>query len=160
LLVSQVSARRTLGSSPNIVGLLLSQICRAHRNQVATALDEIRVHVGQDHVVHRLAIDEGITQTGLAEALCVDASTVTKTLLRLERDGLVKRKVDSEDGRISRVYLTSRGRTLVKPVVDIWTTSEKRLIHGLSKAEQAQFRRLLQQVLTNLSATPSPSRGG
>src|SRR5262245_65232897 len=61
------------------VGLLLTQICRAHRNLVASALDEINVHVGQDHFVYRLAIEDGLTQSQLAEALCVDASTVTKT---------------------------------------------------------------------------------
>lgn len=160
-MVSQLSARRRiLGSTTNSVGLLLSQICRAHRNHVAAALDEIRVHVGQDHFVHRLAIDEGITQTALAEALCVDTSTVTKTLLRLERDGLVKRKIDSGDGRVSRVYLTTRGRTLVKPVVDIWANSEKRLMEGLSKTEQAQLRRLLRRVLTNLSSLAPGERGG
>lgn len=133
------------------MGLLLSQICHAHRNLVAAALDEVSIHVGQDHVVFRLAIDEGITQTQLAEALCVDTSTITKTLLRLERDGVVRRKADSGDRRTSRVYLTKRGRTLVKPVVDIWIRAEERLMGGLSETERAVLRRLLVQVLGNLS---------
>lgn len=133
------------------MGLLLTQICRAHRNQVAAALDAISVYVGQDHVVYRLAVDEGITQAQLAEALCVDASTVTKTLLRLERDGVVERRADAEDARVSRVYLAPRGRALVKPVVEIWNQAEERLVKGLSKAERALLRRLLRQVLANLS---------
>jgi DNA-binding MarR family transcriptional regulator len=133
------------------VGLLLSQICRAHRNQVAAALDAISVYVGQDHVVYRLAVDEGITQAQLAEALCVDASTVTKTLIRLERDGVVERRDDAEDARVSRVYLAPKGRALVKPVVAIWNRAEERLMKGLSKAERALLRRLLRQVLANLS---------
>jgi len=133
------------------MGLLLAQICRAHRNLVASALDQISVHVGQDHVVHRLAIEEGITQTRLAEALCVDASTVTKTLVRLERSGVIERRPDSADARISRVYLTALGRSLVNPVADIWRRAEQRLVQNLSEIERALLRRLLMQVLANLS---------
>src|SRR5207245_1929870 len=99
------------------VGLLLAVICRAHRNLVSSALDQISISVGQDHFVYRLAIDEGMTQSQLAEALCVDASTVTKTLGRLERDGVIERRADAADARISHVYLTRHGRTLLKPVI-------------------------------------------
>ena len=133
------------------MGLLLAQICRAHRNLVASALDEIRVHVGQDHFVHRLAIEDGVTQSQLADALCVDASTVTKTLARLERDGVIERTADAGDARVWRVYLTPRGRTLVQPVADIWAQAEQRLVKEMSEAERALLRRLLMQVLANLS---------
>ncbi len=133
------------------IGLLLTQICRAHRNLLASALDDISVHVGQDHFVYRLAIQEGITQAQLAEALCVDASTVTKTLVRLERDGVVERRADAADARIWRVYLTTHGRKLLKPVVKIWAQAERQLVKTLSEVEQVRLRRLLLQVLGNLS---------
>lgn len=133
------------------IGLLLTQICRAHRNLVASALDEISVHVGQDHVLYRLAIDEGMTQSQLAEALCLDASTVTKTLGRLERDGLVERRADRDDARVLRVHLTARGRGLVRPVIEIWDRAEQRLVKNLSEAERLLLRRLLAEVLVNLT---------
>jgi len=60
------------------IGLLLVQICRAHRHLVDVALNRIGVHVGQEHMVYRLAIQEGIAQTQLAQALCIDTSTATK----------------------------------------------------------------------------------
>ena len=133
------------------IGLLLTQICRAHRNLVASALDEISVHVGQDHFLYRLALEDGLTQSQLAEALCVDASTVTKTLVRLERYGLVERRPDATDARVLRVYLTPRGQGLVRSVVDIWTRAEQRLVENLGETERMLLRRLLRQVLTNLA---------
>ncbi len=93
----------------------------------------------------------GVTQSQLADALCVDASTVTKTLARLERDGVVERRPDAGDARVSRVYLTPRGRTLVRPVADVWARAEERLVKEMSEAERALLRRLLMQVLANLS---------
>lgn len=151
MLANQASSTHVARNARGGLGLLLTQVCRAHRNQVAAALDEFSVHIGQDHVVYRLAIEEGITQTRLAEALCVDTSTVTKTLLRLERDGLVERKADGTDARISRVYLTSRGRTLIKPVIEIWRSAEERLTRDMTGAERALLHRLLTRVLANLS---------
>ena len=159
-LVNQVR-RRTLRDSRRAaaaetsveqgVGLLLGLICRAHRNLVSSALDQLNVHVGQDHFVFRLAIDEGMTQSELAEALCLDASTVTKTLLRLERDGVVERTADSADGRLTRVFLTTHGRALVRPVVEVWRQAEERLVRGMTDSERVLLRRLLLQVQANLS---------
>lgn len=138
-------------SSEQGIGLLFVQICRLQRNLVATALDEFHVHVGQEHLVYRLAIEEGVSQSQLAAALCLDASTVTKMLLRLERDGIVERRSDAEDARVSRVYLTSHGRTLVQPVIDIWSHAEARLLQGMTDTEQVLLRRFLRQILDNLS---------
>lgn len=150
-LVNQVPAPSDAPKVTQGIGLLLAQICRSHRNRVATALDQLGIHAGQDHVVYRLAIEEGLTQAGLAQALCVDASTVTKTLARLARDRIIERRPDQGDARVSRVYLTDHGRTLVKPVIDIWTESEERLTKDLNEAERALLRRLLMQVLVNVS---------
>jgi MarR family transcriptional regulator, organic hydroperoxide resistance regulator len=133
------------------IGMLLVQICRAQRNLVAAALDDLHIHVGQEHLVYRLAIEEGVSQAHLADALCLDASTVTKMLLRLERDGVVERRPDADDARVSRVYLTAHGRALVKPVLHLWNEMEERLVQGMSEAERVLLRRLLLQILSNLS---------
>jgi DNA-binding MarR family transcriptional regulator len=130
---------------------LLAQISRAQRNLAAVALDAIHMHVGQENLVYRLAAEEGVSQTQLAGALCLDASTVTKMLLRLERDGIVERRADTEDGRILRVYLTSHGKTLVQPVLDVWRQMEARITQGMSEAELLLLRRLLLHILSNLS---------
>lgn len=133
------------------IGPLLAQICRAQRNLAAAALDAIHMHVGQENLVYRLAAEEGVSQAQLAAVLCLDASTVTKMLLRLERDGVVERRSDAEDARISRVYLTPHGRTLVQPVLDVWRQMEARITQGMSEAELLLLRRLLLQVLSNFS---------
>jgi DNA-binding MarR family transcriptional regulator len=133
------------------VGLLLVQICRSHRNLVSAALDALGMHAGQDYALYQLAVREGIAQAELAEALCVDPSTVAKMLARLERDGLIERRPDVEDARVSRVSLTGRGRDLVQPVLEIWNRTEARLVDGLNETEQVLLRRLLLQVQRNLA---------
>jgi MarR family transcriptional regulator, organic hydroperoxide resistance regulator len=112
---------------------LLVQICRAQRNLAAAALDAIHMHVGQENLVYRLAAEEGVSQAQLAGALCLDASTVTKMLLRLERDGVVERRADAADARILRVHLTPHGKALVGPVLEVWRQMEERITQGISE---------------------------
>ena len=133
------------------IGPLLVQVCRAQRNLAAAALDTLRMHVGQENLVYRLAAEEGVSQAQLAGALCLDASTVTKMLLRLERDGVVERRADAADARIQRVHLTPHGRTLVGPVLSVWRQLEERMTQGMSEAEILLLRRLLLQIQRNLS---------
>ena len=133
------------------IGPLLVQVCRAQRNLAAAALDALNIHVGQENLVYRLAAEEGVSQTQLASSLCLDASTVTKMLARLERDGVIERRTDAVDARILRVYLTAHGKTLVQPVLDVWQQMEERITHGMSEAEILLLRRLLLHIQSNLS---------
>ncbi len=56
--------------------------------------------------------EDGLRTTQIAERLEQLGGTVTVGLDVMERDGLVQRKKDKTDGRVSRVFLTDRGRIL------------------------------------------------
>src|SRR5260221_8293099 len=73
---------------------------------------------------------DGLTQSQMVERMCVQPPTVSKMLDRLERTGLVERRPDSEDSRISRVYLTEQGHRSQRAVRDIWTDLEQRIVAG------------------------------
>jgi DNA-binding MarR family transcriptional regulator len=102
-------------------------------------------------ILLQLWIEEGIPQSQLAASMEVEPPTATKMLQRMERAGLIERRTDPTDARVSRVYLTERGRALEQPVLDVWKQLETQTVAGLSLTEQALLHRLLMQVLTNLS---------
>lgn len=133
------------------IGYQLLQVHKAHRQRAEAALNKLGVHTGQEMVLLQLWIEDGIPQSQLAACMGVEPPTATKMLQRMERAGLIERRPDSEDARISRVYLTERGRALEQPVLDIWKQLEAETASGLSLVEQALLHRLLQQMLTNLS---------
>jgi DNA-binding MarR family transcriptional regulator len=76
---------------------------------------------------------------------------MTKMVQRMEHAGLVVRRPDPEDARISRVYLTEQGRSLEQPVLRAWTQLEERTLAGLTQVEQMLLRRMLLQIDMNLS---------
>ena len=79
--------------------------------------------------------DDGITQMQLTELLNCEPPTVTNMVKTLEKKGFVYRKKDSDDGRVSRVYLTEKGLAVREPIEEIWRNQQDKLLKGLSAGE-------------------------
>lgn len=135
----------------DFVGLQLVQVCRAHRQRADEKLSKLGLHVGQEMMLLQLWVEDGLTQSQLAQYANVELPTMTKMVQRMEHAGLVVRRPDPEDARISRVYLTEQGRSLEQPVLRAWTQLEERTLAGLTQVEQMLLRRMLLQIDTNLS---------
>ncbi len=133
------------------IGFQVLQVHKAHRSRADAAFNKLGIHTGQEMILLQLWIEEGIPQSQLAASMEVEPPTATKMLQRMERAGLIERRQDPGDARISRVYLTERGRALELPVLEVWKQLEVQTVAGLSLTEQALLHRLLMQILTNLS---------
>lgn len=136
------------------IGYLIAQVCKAHRGAADDILSEVDLHVGQEMFLLQLWAQDGQTQSQIAENMCVQPPTVNKMLSRMEATGLVKRRPDAEDSRVSRVYLTERSRTLEREVAAAWSKLEELTLANLSVEERVLLKRLLMQVQENLSHLP------
>ena len=136
------------------VGYTLAQVCKLHRQRADNLLNTIGLHVGQEMFLTELWRKDGISQTELAEQLSLQPATVTNSLRRMEREDIVERHDDSDDQRISRVYLTGKGRGLEGPVEEKWGQLESEAFAGFSLEERVLLRRLLLQVYQNLAGHP------
>jgi MarR family transcriptional regulator, organic hydroperoxide resistance regulator len=135
------------------ISLSLVRLCKAQRQQSEIQCQEIGLHAGQDLVILRLVEQDGLSQSSLAAVLGVEIATVAKMVQRMEKEELVIRRQDAEDARISRVYLTEKGRSLGEPVLHIWQDIDARFVQGMSHAEQLLFHRLLIQAAANFART-------
>jgi DNA-binding MarR family transcriptional regulator len=79
------------------------------KNMMATMAGG-RTHPGQAMCLRLLDVNEGATQRDMARMLHVAPPTVSKMLSTMEKAGLVERRPDEADQRLTRVYLTSDGR--------------------------------------------------
>jgi DNA-binding MarR family transcriptional regulator len=135
------------------VGYAVAQLCKAHRYAIDSALRALPgydLRVGQEMLLLQLWDADGLSQSQLVARLCVEPPTVTKMLQRVEAEGLLERRPDPEDARVSRVYLTAKGRALEGYVAAAWREVEARATTGMSEAERALLRRLLLQMRANL----------
>jgi DNA-binding MarR family transcriptional regulator len=61
--------------------------------------------------------EDGLRMGDLAERSRLSKQAMTEMVRRLERDGLVERHPDPDDGRASLIYLTQRSRSF-EPVAE------------------------------------------
>lgn len=133
------------------VSYLLVRLAKAHRSNAAVLLHDLCLYVGQELLLMHLWQEDGLAQSVLAERLQIEPPTLTKMLQRLEGCGLVERRRDLEDTRICRAYLTDSGRSLQTPIEQRWHQLEAKTLANLTLEERVLLRRLLLQVIHNLS---------
>ena len=118
---------------------------------------EERMTMARFDLLASLHRHDGQTLAGLSRALLVTAGNVTGLVDRAERDGVVERRPDPEDRRASRVWLTDRGRTLIKSVLPIHDKQVHEMLAGLPREERRELRKVLGALRDHLS--PRPTNG-
>jgi DNA-binding MarR family transcriptional regulator len=132
------------------LAILLQHTGKLLDDQVRQQLDELGVHPGQGHVLRLLAARDGVTQAELTRLMRLAAPTVSGILGRMEAAGLVVRRPDPRDERLTRVRLTPSGRAVSRAVHAAVGQVEHRLTAGLSRAQQRAAHRLLRRLRDNL----------
>jgi DNA-binding MarR family transcriptional regulator len=64
--------------------------------------------------------------------------------------GFVERRADPSDDRVSRVFLTERGRAIRSKVEQVWHTLERETFAGVGDLDLERLSALLMQMRENL----------
>ena len=86
---------------------------------------------------------------GLAELTCIDFSTLSHLLRRLEHRGMVTRGRDDTDNRSVLVKLTTIGRKIAADCRNASLLHEETLIGGLDRTEVESLKNTLDQIYAN-----------
>ena len=78
---------------------------------------------------------------------------MTKIVTGLEKDGLVERKPDSRDGRLTRIVATARGQRILIEGRARRVKSLTQAVEGLSETELAHLDRGIKVFQKLISAT-------
>lgn len=131
---------------------LLAQVSQAFRSASDGLMGQVDMHRAQAFLLCRLFEKDGITQSEIAQQLSVQGATITNMLQRMEETGLVTRRRDSEDNRLVRVYLTDAGRDKERAINQQFANLEEAIFAGIGQKDRVMLRRLLQQILSNMTA--------
>jgi len=125
-------------------------VARAHRALAGTLISNLGLYTGQELLLAQLGSEDGQSQKSLAHLIRSDHSTIAKTVGRLEAAGLVERRKDDKDARITRVFLTEAGQRIQGRIVEAWRQLEERTSNGLSTEEAETFIRLARKMRDQL----------
>jgi DNA-binding MarR family transcriptional regulator len=97
-----------------------------------------------------IAVEGVRSQAVLAERMMVDAPAVSRTVDRLEEDGLVKRCA-GEDRRCVRLESTPAGLKELEHLEAAEQRLDEEVLQHLSASEMNELKRLLDKLQTGLS---------
>ena len=101
-------------------------------------------------IFHLAHMDPGVTQLDLVKATHLKPPTVSVTLQKMERDGLVTRQSNENDLRQTLVYLTDRGKAIDDRIRVMHEEADTAALAGLTDEEIENLSTLLNKVIDNL----------
>lgn len=140
------------------LGYLVNRVARSIAHQLAEEIRPAGVAIGQWAVLLFLWARDGMSQADLSRVVAIEPPTMVRTIDRMVRDGLVTRIADPSDGRVSRIHLTDRGRSLRDELVPKAVTVNATTLGRLSTSEGRTLRRLLVKLLEGTGDSTSSDR--
>jgi len=134
---------RSVGYLTNLAGRLLARA-------LSRRLDGIGLSIGHMPVLAALSEGAAMTQKDLAAQAVVEQPTMAATLSRMERDGLIERTPNPEDARSALISLTPAASAKMKQLNAAIAEVNGAATAGMTKAERADYRRLIGKIITAL----------
>lgn len=106
--------------------------------------------IGQLPVLYLLKDGAAMSQKQLAQLVRIEQPSMAQMLARMERDGLIRRTPDPNDGRSSLISLTQTALSRLPAAREALQEGSAGALAGLSEGEVAMLVGLLQRVNANL----------
>jgi DNA-binding MarR family transcriptional regulator len=142
------------------LGYLVNRAARRLARDLADELRPLGVGIGQWAVLMFLWARDGMTQAELSRLVAIEPPTMVRTLDRMVRDGIVTRESDPQDGRLTRVHLTDRGRALRDELVPRAVAVNQAAEAALTTDEATTLRRALVKLIGSKGRPDNSMRSG
>ena len=126
------------------------RLIRMYYSRIQSQLAEAGLYRGQPPILMLLYKNDGMSQKEMARALNLSPATMTVTLKRMEKAGLVLREMDEHDQRILRVHLSEKGREMCETGESRIGVVTAELLEGFTLEEQQQLNEYLGRIARNM----------
>jgi MarR family transcriptional regulator, transcriptional regulator for hemolysin len=135
----------------NSIGFIVNRTAKSYVKALDLELHEkVGVTVGQWKVIVMLVKQNGLTQKEIAEKLRLEGPTLIPIIDKMEREGLVVRKVDSSDRRNNRIYYTERAEALWDRMMECASKVKQIALKDISEVDINIMRMVLDKIWLNL----------
>lgn len=131
--------------------MLVNEIARLFHTRMRTYdLDGVMSQDSARLIMRELSREEGCSQLDLVRKTHLKAPTVSVTLRRMEAEGLVERRQDAMDLRVTRVYLSPKGKEHHANVMNRLHELETELMQSFTEEETGQLLHFLERMRDNI----------
>ena len=96
---------------------------------------------------------DGITQQQLVKRACSDPNTIRAMLVLLEKQGLVVREQDPDDGRARHITITRKGRQTFNKLMDVSEPLRQRMFALFCEEEVEMLVEFLNRIAKAMAQT-------
>lgn len=128
----------------------ISRMQRLYAKSLHMRLGPYDVKPGYLDILTALWNKDGVTQKQLKSVMAIEQATLSNTLTRMERDGLIAREPDRKDRRLRYIKLTDKGQSLEPVVLSAIDDLQSSVNKGLTINDRRYFNRILRQMTEQL----------
>jgi len=132
------------------IGQLMNVAAFRLREPLAARMQELGIDVCVWPVLVCLWEQDDLPQARIAELIGAAGYVVSRNVDRLEAAGYVERRVDPENRRVRRVFLTPDGRQLQEELMPIAEIANDKALEALAPDECCVLKRLLKKIVAKL----------
>jgi DNA-binding MarR family transcriptional regulator len=138
----------------------LLQVAHSALFRAADALlrAEHGVTASQQAVLFSLLSSDGAPISHIADELRMGKSSLTALIDRMEQAGLVRRVIDADDARVSRIHITPPGARVASETLVAAKAANRRLLAPFSADEQDVIERFLRHAADNAHRIIAPPK--
>lgn len=115
-----------------------------------SGLSDTPLSMGQPKILDYLKDHDGSSQKDIANGCHIEPPTLSLLLARMEKGGLIERRMRNNNRRTLYVYLTSEGRKYQKIVDEQFQLLEQTAFRGFSDEERKIFQEGFLRIYENL----------
>ena len=136
-------------------GVAVKRIAAAFAHRANRSMEKHHLTVSQAEMIAYLNRRQRdgcpVIQRDIEEALNLSNPTVSGTLDRLEKKGMLVRVPNPENRRVNLVEITETARALTKDVIQDLRDLQEQMLSCLDAQERETLDRLLSKILDNLA---------
>lgn len=132
------------------IGYWLTVTTQRYHRAFNDELEPYGITFRQSQVLCWLALDGDLSQAELAAKMMIEPPTLVGILDRMERDGLIVRRVCTTDRRRKLISATGKSKPVWEKIVICAKRIRARATAGMSDRQQATLKKLLGRVHENL----------
>ncbi|MEA1961042.1 MAG: MarR family transcriptional regulator [Bacillota bacterium] len=113
-------------------------------------LEEYGVSIPQSFILYSLLEEDGSTLKEIGNKTLIDSSSMTVLVDKLEKEDLVERRLDSQDRRAIRIFITTKGRELAENVSKTGIEFNSYLYDLLGEGNEKEFMHGMNNIINGL----------
>lgn len=105
-------------------------------------------------ILMSLREQNGASITDISEMTSIKRSTISRTADAMEKEGLIHRKANEKDNRVTEVFLDDKGAEALEKIISVIGKQYHRAISGIEEQKLHEMKATLLELIANLKRSP------